>query len=213
VDRPIRLALIGALVVIVAACSSTATQSPTGAQPSATPAGGATSTAVVEATPTAAGSASETIPPFELPHNAAELEALLPDKLGTESLTKTSSTGSDFAQSGFADPDLVAWLQAQGKSLTDISTASAFGLNSGTLILAFRINGVPFATMNSGLETALNKDLETPIPWTTSTVSGKTVRSAPQRDGILYLYGVADILFEVFAKDPAIAGEALSKLP
>jgi hypothetical protein len=208
VDRSIRVALFSALIVTMAACSSTATQSPTG-----TLAGGATPTTGEQGTPTPVESPTGALPSFVLPHNAAELEALLPDKIGTETLTKTSSTGADFAQSSFADPDLVAWLQAQGKSLTDISTATAFGLTSGTLIIAFRINGVPFATMISGLETALNKDLETPIPWTTSTVGGKSVRSAPQRDGTLYLYGVSDILFEVFAKDPATAAEVLSKLP
>jgi hypothetical protein len=208
VDRPLRLALIGVLIVTMAACSSTATQSPTG-----TPAVGATATVGEQGTPTPAESPTLALPSFVLPHDAAELEALLPDKLGTETLTKSSSTGAVFAQSGIADPDLVAWLQAQGKSLTDISVASAFGLTSGTSILAFRINGLPFATMISGLETALNKDLNTPIPWTSATIGGKTVQTAPQSEGTVYLYGVADIMFEVFAKDPAIAAEALSKLP
>jgi hypothetical protein len=208
VDRSLRLALIGVVIVTMAACSSTATQSPTG-----NPAGGATPTTGEQGTPIPAGSPTEALPSFVLPHNATELEALLPDKLGTETLTKTSSTGADFVNSGIADPDLIAWLQAQGKSLTDISVASAYGLTSGTFILAFRINGLPYATMISGLETALNKDLETPIPWTSATVGGKSVQSAPQRDGTLYVYGVADILFEVFTKDPAIAAEALSKLP
>jgi hypothetical protein len=204
VDRPLRLALIGVVIVTMAACSSTASQSPTGS-----PAEGATATTGDQGTPTVSGA----LPSFVLPHNATELEALLPDKLGTETLTKTSSTGADFAQSGIADPDLVAWLQAQGRSLSDISVASAFGVNSGTLIFAFRINGLDSNTSMAALETSLNKDLETPIPWTTATFSGKTVRTAQQSDGTIYVYGVADLVFEVFAKDPAIAAEALSKLP
>lgn len=207
-DGPIRLAFIGVVMVTMAACSSAATQSPTG-----TPAGGATPTAAGEATPTPAGGSTEALPSFVLPHDAAALEALLPDKLGTETLVKTSSTGAEFAAQGGSTPALVAWLQGLGKSLNDISTATAIGVASETTILAFRVNGVDHSILIPGLRTALGTGISTTTPWTSGTVGGKSVQTTTLPGGVVYLYGVVDILFEVYSTDAALAAEALSKLP
>ena len=207
-DRPVGLALIGVVIVTVAACSSTATQSPTG-----TPAGAATPTTAVQATPTPAGSPTEALPTFVLPHDAAELEALLPDKLGTETLVKTSSTGAEFAALGGSTPALVAWLQALGKSLDDISTATAFGPTSGTTISAFRVNGVDHSTLIASVAVLRLTGQSTTVPWTSGTFGGKSVQTTQYSGGIVYLYGIADIIFEVDSSDAALAAEALSKLP
>ena len=210
--RFLHVGLIGLLVFIVAACSSTPNQGP-GSTPTPT---SVTAQATPNATPTeAAGGATPTtaLPSFALPHNATELEALLPDKAGTEPLTKTSSTGADFVGSASADPDIVAWLQSQGKALTDVSVASAYGATSGALILAFRINGVDSSATIAALQASMNKDLGSPIPWTPATVGGKSVVTSPASEGTVYVYGVSDLVFEVFAKDQATAAELLSKLP
>jgi hypothetical protein len=208
VDRPVRLALIGVVIVTMAACSSTATPSPTG-----TPAGAATPTTAVQATSTPAGNPTEALPSFVLPHDAAGLEALLPDKLGTETLVKTSSTGAEFAAQGGSTPALVAWLQGLGKSLADISTATAIAPTAETTILAFRVNGVDHSILIAGLQKAVDTGLSTTTPWTSGTVGGKSVQTTELGGGAVYLYGVADIIFEVYSNDAALSAEALSKLP
>ncbi len=208
-DRPLRLALIGVVIVTMAACSSTATQSPT------TPAGGATPTTGEQGTPTPAGGATEALPSFVLPHNAAELEALLPDTLGGVTLQKSSWTGTDFVSQNSSNTELTAFLQSLGKSLNDISAAAAFSPTFDNSIFAFRVNGVDHNILISEFQKAENSGLNTPIPWTPATVGGKSVLQATTDTAgeMIYLYGVADLFFEVTSSDPAIAAEALSKLP
>jgi hypothetical protein len=210
VDRPVRLALIGVVIVTMAACSSTPTQSPTG-----TPAGGATPTSGEQGTPTTAESPSGALPSFELPHNAAELEALLPDTLGGVTLQKSSWTGTDFVSQNSSNTELTAFLQSLGKSLNDISAAAAFSPTFDNSIFAFRVNGVDHNILISEFQKAENSGLDTPIPWTSATVGGKNVFQATTDTAgeMIYLYGVADLFFEVTSNDPAIAAEALSKLP
>ena len=209
-DRPLRLALIGVVIVTMAACSSTATESPTG-----TPAGGATPTVAGQATPTPAETASGALPSFQLPHNAAELEALLPDTLGGVTLQKSSWSGTDFVNQNSTNTELVAFLQSLGKSLSDISAAAAFSPTFDNSIFAFLVNGVDHNILISEFQKAENTGLDTPIPWTSATVGGKSVFQATTDTAgeMIYLYGVADLFFEVTSNDPAIAAEALSKLP
>jgi hypothetical protein len=213
VDRSLRLAIIGVVMVTMAACSSTATQSPTG--PAGTPAGGATPTSAEQATPTPGETASGALPSFQLPHNAAELEALLPDTLGGVTLQKSSWSGADFVNQNSTSTELVAFLQSLGKSLSDISAAAAFSPTFDNSIFAFRVNGVDHNILISEFQKAENTGLDTPIPWTSATVGGKSVFQATTDTAgeMIYVYGVADLFFEVTSNDPAIAAEALSKLP
>ena len=214
--RPI---LLGLVAVALVGCASTASQSP-GATGSALAAATGTPAAAT-ATPTeaASGPAGTPTASFALPHNATELEALLPDRIGADTLTKFSWSGPDFIKTANSDnAELVAWLQALGKSLNDVSAAGAFDIStsgSGGTILAFRVNGVDHSTLLSSLQTAIAKGMDTPPTWTAATVGGKSVQQAPTDSSgeTQYLYGVADIVFIVVAKDQAWATEALSKLP
>jgi hypothetical protein len=110
---------------------------------------------------------------------------------------------------------LTTFLQSLGKSLSDISAAAAFSPTFDNSIFAFRVNGVDHNILISEFQKAENSGLDTPIPWTSATVGGKSVLQATTDTAgeMIYLYGVADLFFEVTTTDPAIAAEALSKLP
>jgi hypothetical protein len=210
--NPFRLVFAGSLALALVGCSSTASQAP---GTTATPTTPAEQSAGATATPTEAASGTLVLPSFDLPHNAAELEALLPDKIGNETLTKSSSTGADFLKSTLADPAIVAWLQSLGKSPADVSVATAIGIQSSVLIFAFRVAGVDHTTLITALKKAVDDGMDTPLTWTPASVGGKNVETAvePSQEGTVYLYGTADLVFEISAKDPAVAGEVLSKLP
>jgi len=196
-------AFAGLLTVVLAACSSSggATPSPT---PSPTP------------VPTPSASASGALPSFNLPSNAKELEALLPDTLGGAKVTKASMKGSDFVNSSSSNAELTAWLNSVGKSLNDVSAAFGF-VASGTssnAVFAFRVAGVD----NGKLIDEFKKSSDTSGPamtWTSANVGGKNVQKATDssQNATVYLYGSADLMFIVETNDPAIAQEALSHLP
>jgi hypothetical protein len=195
--------IAGLLTAALAACSSSGGASTT---PSPTP----------TPTPTVAASASSALPSFNLPSNAKELEALLPDTLGGAKLLKASMKGSDFVAQQTSSPELVAWLNSVGKSLNDVSAAYAFDVTgaSGGGIFAFRVAGVDHVTLIAGLQKSLQASDNT-ITWTSATVGGKSVETSKgsSETGTMYLYGAADVIFMVVAKDAAAAAEALSKLP
>jgi hypothetical protein len=197
-----RLSSVALLSVVVVACSSSSASSTPTPTPSPT------------ATPTAPASSASALPSFNLPSNAKELEALLPDTLGSTKLTKFSMKGSDFVSQS-DNPELKAWLDSLGKSLNDVSAAYAFDITGTTEtgIFAFRVNGVDHNTLLQGLKTAMDKGDSAPTSWTNTNVGGKDVLAATTDSGTTYLYGTADLVFFVVAKDQATAGEALSKLP
>jgi hypothetical protein len=202
---PVRsAALAGLLALALAACSSSGGSSTPTPTPTASP------------TPTTAATSSAIAQPsFNLPSNAKELEALLPDTLGGAKLTKFSMKGSDFVSQS-DNPELKAWLDSLGKSLNDVSAAYAFDITGGTEtgIFAFRVNGVDHNTLLNGLKTAMDQGDSAPTSWTTTDIGGKSgVMAATTDSGTTYLYGTADLVFFVVAKDQSTAADALSKLP
>jgi hypothetical protein len=212
-----RLFLTGLVAAAVMGCAGTASESP-GASQSVTTTQAVTTAAVTTAATTTEPATTAAVSSslgFELPHNAAELEALLPDKIGTATLTKLSWSGQDFVNANTGSPELKTWLQSLGKSLSDVSAAAAFDITGGTSIFAFRVNGVDHTTLFTAFQQAAIKSGETPTPYTNQTVGGKQVAVAPANSAeeTNYVYGVADLIFIVSAKDPATAAEALSKLP
>jgi hypothetical protein len=196
-------AFAGILTAILAACSSgTGASSPT---PSPTPA----------PTPTTAASASGALPSFELPSNAKELEALLPDTLGGVKLTKASYKGSDFVNSTQSNEEFKTWLNSVGKSLNDVSAAFGFAASgtSGSAIFAFRVQGVDNSKLIDAFKTSM--DTSSTMTWTSANVGGKNVQKSedPDTKTAIYLYGNADLLFFVTTNDAKVAEEALSHLP
>lgn len=198
--------IAGLLTIVLVACSNSgAASTPT---PSPTP----------SPTPTPEASPSNALPSFNLPSNAKELEALLPNTLGGAKLTKASMKGSDFVTSAGSSPELKAWLDTVGKSLNDVSAAYAFDL-TGTVpsaVFAFRVNGVDNAKLIDALKKSMDTSAKTTLNWTSGNVGGKNVQqvSDPNTTGsTLYVYGTADIVFFVTTKSATIAAEALSHLP
>jgi hypothetical protein len=193
------------LVVVLAACSSSSGSSPT-PSPTPTPA----------PTPTAAASSAAALPSLNLPNNAKELEALLPDTLGGVKLVKASYKGSDFINSQNSNEEFKTWLTSVGKSLDDVSAAFGFVASgtSGSAIFAFRVQGVDNSRLIDAFKTSAAQGSST-MTWTSANVGGKNVQQAqdPDTKSTVYLYGTADLVFFVSTNDPAVAQEALSHLP
>ncbi len=205
--------LAAVLAMIVAACSNGPASSPS---PSATPIATASASASTAASATASASGSS-LPSFELPSNAKDLEALLPNELGGAPLTKFSMTGADFMTQGDSNKAFTDFLQRLGAQPDDISVASAFSATTaqGAGMFAFRVKGADSGKLTDEFKKSVETD--TPgITWSTQTLAGKSVQVAATGKDTgqkTYLYVREDIVFAVIASDDATAGEALSKLP
>jgi hypothetical protein len=198
----LRAANLAGLMVALVSCSSAGTAATPTPSPTPTP----------PATPSA--TASNALPSFNLPSNAKELEALLPDTLGGVKLTKASMKGTDFVNSASSSPELKAWLNSVGKSLNDVSAAYAFDLTgtSPAAVFAFRVQGVDHTQLIDKLKTSMQSD-GTVSSWTSANVGGKDVQQAEASDGTLNVYGTADIVFFITTNNATLAAEALSHLP
>jgi len=196
-------AFAGLLTVILAACASNSGASTPTPSPTPVP------------TPSQS-SASSALPSLDLPSNAKELEALLPDTLGGQKLTKASYKGSDFVNSNSSNEELKTWLSSVGKSLDDVSAAFGFVASgtSGSAIFAFRVVGVDNAKLIDEFKTSMDTS-GTSTTWTSANVGGKDVQQAqdPDTKSTIYLYGKAYLVFFVTTNDPKLAQEALSHLP
>ncbi len=202
-----RASAFGTLVVVVlAACSSSSGGSTPSPTPSPTPA----------PTPSAAASSGAALPSLNLPSNAKELEALLPDSLGGVKLVKASYKGSDFINSANSNQEFKTWLTSVGKSLDDVSAAFGFAASgtSGSAIFAFRVQGVDNGRLIDAFKTSEAQSSST-MTWTSANVGGKSVQQStdPNSKESVYLYGTADLVFFVTTNDAAVAQEALSHLP
>src|SRR6266550_487313 len=197
-------AFAGILTALLAACSSNSGASTPTPSPTASP------------TPTAAANATQAQPSFDLPSNAKELEALLPDTLGGQKLTKASYKGSDFVNSSNSNEEFKTWLSSVGKSLDDVSAAFGFAASgtSGSAIFAFRVQGVDNGRLVDAFKTSMGTTNST-MTWTSANVGGKNVQRSedPDTKTAIYLYGTADLLFFVTTNDTKVAEEALQHLP
>ena len=217
------LGLTGLIAVLVVACSSGPSASPSSTIAASQPASVAPTTA---ATPSTAPSDSEVaIPSFELPNSAPELLALLPDKVGDIASVPSSDismNGKDFVEQGGdqGDQEFIDFLDRLGASTDDVSVASRTYVDTAnpteaSAIFAFRVEGADSDQLLSEMKTAMASDDDT-IQWTADNVGGKSVQVAEtsQTAGAkTYLYVINDIVFALIASDDQIAADALSQLP
>ena len=138
-SRTVRLSLVlGALIGLVAACGSGATNgSP--AAPGSSPTAAASAAAPSEA----AGASTEpsfALPSLNLPSGAKELEALLPSELCGSTAIKLSMSGDQLGEG--AGKEFTDTLAALGKSASDVSFAAAGSTDGKCGAGIFRINGV-----------------------------------------------------------------------
>ena len=216
------IGLAGVLAMMVAACSSGPSSSPSAS--AAPPESTAPTTAATES---AAATESEVaVPSIDLPNSAPELLALLPDKVGDIASfpqAQLSMNGKDFLENGGdgGNQEFVDFLQRLNASPDDVSVASktyadiAGGSEAAAAIFAFRVAGADSNQLLSEMQTAMAEDDDS-VDWQSDNVGGKSVQVAStdqMADGKTYLYVVNDIVFAVVASDEELAADALSHLP
>jgi hypothetical protein len=146
----------------------------------------------------------------------ADLEALIPDTVGTMTMSKTSTRGDEFLTSSDADPAVAKFINDLGVSPSDISIAIGFGFSadasSSLGIFVFRASGADTDRLVAAFKEANDADRETPLTWSSDSVGGKDVEKAVEGDSTYYLYAKNDVLFFI-SGDPASTEEAISGLP
>lgn len=154
--------------------------------------------------------------------SSSELEALIPDKVGTITLQKASMSGEQFVGSGGASQEAQDFLQGLGVSVDDVSVAVGFGTDlasTGTVaILLFRAQGASSDRLVSLFKQAADRDRDNPLDWQAASVGGKQVERAADPEqgtgsGSIYLYATGELLAFVTAGNDDTAAEALSRLP
>ncbi len=214
------LAASAALAIFVAACSSSATPSPTAppaaaasVAPSAEPSMAASPSPEASAAPAASSApeASVAIPSLTLPNEDTNLEALLPSTYGGVKLTKLSMKGADFLGQS-SNADLANALSSLGLTAADVSVAIAEDPSGSVGFLAIR-----FAGADSGKLLQVFQAAEQASGQKTSSVNlgGKSVVKSTDSAGgtSSYFYVKNDTILGVTAPDDATAGPALAVLP
>ena len=152
-----------------------------------------------------------------------ELEALLPDTLGGQPVTKSSASGRDIALivGSSGDPTIGTFLTDVGASPED--TAIAFGIAgadpvSATAVTAFRIGGADPAALLGQYLAAADATVAGGVETASVTVGGKQVllvtnNAVTVGPNTFYLYASGVTLFFVQSAAEALAAEAISALP
>jgi hypothetical protein len=148
-------------------------------------------------------------------HADPNLEALLPETLAGARLTRESQAGSELAtQSAAFD----AFLASLGKSRADFALASAYsqgGLEAE--VGAWRVLGADPSKLLPGLEAAVQASSTTPLTIAAETLAGRRVTRIGDpgqlTQGPLYVLVRGDALLFVQTPEPALAAEAIAKLP
>lgn len=148
-------------------------------------------------------------------HADPELEALLPTSLGGVVLTVESQSGAELATKSSA---FDAFLGGLGKTRADFTVASAY--STGGLraeIGAWRVRGADPALMLQGFKTALQSSSTTPLTQAEETLAGRAIARIGDpgqlTHGPLYVVSRGDTLLFVQTPEPALAEEAIGKLP
>jgi hypothetical protein len=146
----------------------------------------------------------------------ADLEALIPDKVGDLTMTKQSMAGSDYLTSSQSDPATVKFVQDLDVSPSDISIAVGFGFStdgsSSLVMFVIRAAGAETDRLISVFKAADDESRDTPLTWNTTTIAGKQVQVAVDGETTIYLYAKGDTLFFI-SGDAASTQEAIGGLP
>ena len=201
-DRRLLGAALGFALAVSAcggAASSPAASSGASAAASAAPSAAASQAAAsTEATSTEATSAPDaSAPDISLtPGNAGDLEAMLPDRVGSTTITKTSFDYSSIpwsSLSGLSSDGLPKVLQDNGKSLSDVRFAMGIGTNAGgasmpTIVYALQVKGLDATKFVTGFDSSFDSNASI-------AVGGKSVKGAISAGygSITYLHN--DVVF------------------
>ena len=184
--------------------------------PAASSSSSAQSTAPSVAASQAPASSGGGVAPSFTAGAVADLEALIPDKVGTLTMNKTSTKGDTFLTSSGSDPAVVKFVNDLGVKPSDISIAIGFGFSadasSSLGMFVFRASGADTNRLIAAFKVANDSGRQTPLKWTSTTLGGKQVETAVDGDTTYYLYAKGDVLF-FLSGDPASTEEAISGLP
>jgi len=158
------------------------------------------------------------------PHEAADLEALLPSKVSGRPMTRWSVIGRDYFAYVGADTAAIdaaeSDLAAAGLSIDDVAWA-VDGRSSESdppyFVFALRFTGIDASTLTT--DAAL--DHPEAGKFTSESLGGKTVKrgtiamidQTAHVHGLPYLYDSGDVRYMVVTDDPAWAADALRQLP
>lgn len=216
-DRWLTAAAIAGITLAVAACGSTA--SPAAPSVSSSPAASPAALGAASASPSPAASAA--VSPSPNLHGAPELEALLPDTIGTTTLSKFSLAGPDFFSTGTAknQAQLASLLDELGASQDDLRVAEAHD-PQGALVFQegiFQVKGADGTKLLTlwiaQQQAAMNQTLKV----SKTTVGGRamTLLLDPARPvgGSTYAIAIGDSIYLVSADDQALVVEAVADMP
>lgn len=169
------------------------------------------------ATLTTAGRTPAVIPvAATLRHADPELEALLPTILGGVALTVESQAGPDLSANS---APFDAFLAGLGKTRANFTLASAYAQGGGLKaeVGAWRVKGADTTQLLPGFKQVLQASSTTPLTIADETIAGRAVTRIGDPGqltrGPIYVVVRGDALLFVETPDPALAEEALSKLP
>ena len=199
------LALLVGLAMLVGAC---------GPGPTATPASTDSTAAPITQAPVGTSGTEPTfaLPSIDLPSADEELEALLPDEIAGQAVTKLSMTGESFIGTQ-GNPQVEAVLEEFDKTPADLSVA--FGGTAGIALIAYRLKGVDGSQFfNAFLEAA---GAEGTVTVTDVSYGGKAVKKVVSLDsdiGTVYVYTSGDVMYIVGGATVTdeLLNEAFSKL-
>ncbi len=222
----IRLGFGTAILVLAAACGSSAPatsavggSSAPGA--TATTATGSSAPSAPASSPAVSGPATTSAPSVPAilgSHADPALEALLPTSIGGTGLAVSSLTLKAVLDAGGDRPAIDAFLASIGKSEADGSVAFAVDLSGAVPggISAFKITGADAATLLGGIVALQRGDLGSGATATPAKVGGKSVTVVSIGNGVndnAWIYGHGDVVFVVKAPDEASAMAYLTVLP
>lgn len=192
-------AVLGALVLALAACGGAAA-------PSTSPAG--------SATPAPAASLPIDMPSIDIPsfQSDVDLEGQIPDTFCNQATQKMSFSGPDAVGN---DETFAAIVTALGRSPSDVSVAFATVEGpecQGVSLIAFRIKGADQGRFEQLFIAAQEEDSGTRP--TRSNLAGKDVWVFTDSSGTTsYIYFRGDTIYGVSAETEADAGKGLAVLP
>lgn len=148
-------------------------------------------------------------------HADPALEALLPQTLGGVALTVESQAGPDLSTRSAA---FDAFLAGLGKSRDDFVVASAYPLGGlPAAVSAWRVRGAPTEKLLPAFKATLQASSGTPLSGGEEEVGGRAITRIGDpgqlAQGPIYVIARGDTLFFVQTKTPALAAEAITKLP
>ena len=209
------LAFSLSLALLAAACGGAAATATPGSAAAASAAAASQEAAASQAPASqgpAAGSAGSGVGLPGLPGSAPDLEAMLPSTVNGITFARTSFGGGSLPATIPVGSDAMgAFLQANGKTLADVSMAMATATDAskaGTFVMAFQVKGVDGTKLAQVLAGTSSSDLQT------ATVGGKQVQEAGAAGMGFAIYVKGDVVFYILSiGDAALTEGILAALP